>query len=529
MIARHLEMQDARKSRFARLAQYITSGVAGERVGAVRVTNCLSDPNCMKAVVAEVLATQDCNRRTTKDKTFHLLVSFRTGEKPTDDVLAAIEQRLCDSIGLGEHQRISAVHVDTDNVHLHVAINKIHPERLTICEPYRDYDKMARVCEALEAEYGLQVDNHEARKCPSENRADDMEHHSGLESLIGWIKRSDLPAKLEAAENWEQLHALCQQNGLTARLQGNGLVFESSSSGITVKASTISRKLSKAKLEARLGAFVPAVQQQAPKRQYQPRPLKTRVDTSALYARYQADRHARATTRAQLMDALRRERKQRVDDLMQRNRERRNRIKRSPGVPLTKRLLYGQAHQDMRAELDRIHAEHRRLRQAAYERTQRPIWADWLKLQALQGDEEALAALRAREGRTPLTGDTLTGNGMVNPGWVPQVANITKKGTILFRIGAAAVRDDGARLQVSDQAEDNREVCATALRLAIARYGNRITVGGTARFREQIVRAAAENRLDVRFGDEAMERLRRQLLAEQILRDKQQRPRGRGR
>ena len=104
-----------------------------------------------------------------------------------------------------------------------------------------------------------------------------------------------------------------------------------------------------------------------------------------------------------------------------------------------------------------------------------------------------------------------------------------KKGTILFRIGAAAVRDDGARLQVSDQAEDNREVCATALRLAIARYGNRITVGGTARFREQIVRAAAENRLDVRFGDEAMERLRRQLLAEQILRDKQQRPRGRGR
>ena len=536
MIARHLEMRDARKSRIARLVDYITSGVTGERVGAVRVTNCLSDPNCMQACVAEMLATQECNQRTTKDKTFHLLVSFRPGEAlPPDDVLAAIEERLCVGIGFAGHQRISAVHTDTDNVHLHIAINKIHPERLTIHEPYRAYDKMARICEALEAEYGLQIDNHAARKCPSENRADDMERHSGLESLVGWIKRSDLPAQLEAAESWEQLHALCQENGLSARLQGNGLVFEADN-GITVKASTVSRKLSKAKLEARLGAFVPAPdRQQVPKqRQYQVRPVPTRVDTSALYARYQVERDMLATTRRQVMDALRRERQQRVDDLMQSNRARRERIRRGPGGRWAKRVLYSHAHQALRAELDKIHAEHRRLRQATYERTRRPIWADWLKVQAMQGDEEALAALRAREGRSPLSGDTLSGNGMVKPGWAPRAVNITKKGTILYRIGAAAVRDDGERLQVSDQGIGNRTVCAEALRLAMARYGNRIAVGGCAQFREQILRIAVENRLAVQFGDEALERRRRELMAAQSVREKQahqenRRPRGRGR
>lgn len=170
MIARHLEMRDACKSRITRLVNYITSGVAGERIGTVRVTNCLSDPRCMKAVVAEMLATQECNQRTTKDKTYHLLISFRPGECPTDAMLADIEERLCASIGFTGHQRISAVHMDTDNVHLHIAINKIHPERLTIHEPYRAYNTMARVCEALEAEYGLQIDNHEARKCTDADR-----------------------------------------------------------------------------------------------------------------------------------------------------------------------------------------------------------------------------------------------------------------------------------------------------------------------------------------------------------------------
>ena len=528
MIARHLEMRDARKSRIARLVDYITSGVTGERVGAVRVTNCLSDPNCMKAVVAEIRATQDCNKRTTKDKTYHLLVSFRAGEKPADEVLAAIEERLCAGIGFAGHQRVSAVHYDTDNVHLHIAINKIHPELLTVHEPYNDYNKLARLCTALEAEYGLQIDNHEPRKCPSENRADDMERHSGLESLVGWIKRSDLPAKLDAAESWEQLHALCQQNGLTARLQGNGLVFEADN-GITVKASTVSRKLSKTKLESRLGAFVAAPErQQVPKqRQYQPRPLKTRVDTSALYARYMQDRQTLRIARQRAMAELRAERQAQVDAVKAGNRARRTRIKLFVGGRQAKRMMYGQAYQTMRSELDKIQHEHRLLRQAAYERTRCLIWADWLKRQAMQGDETALEALRAREGRSPLAGDTLGGNGMVKPGWAPQMVNITKKGTIVYRVGNRAVRDDGDRVQVSDEVD--RETATVALRLAIARFGSRINVNGSEQFREQILRVAVANRIDVHFGDARLEERRRVLMIEQSLRESRPRGRGRGR
>ncbi|WP_407214904.1 relaxase/mobilization nuclease domain-containing protein [Enterobacter kobei] len=32
--------------------------------------------------------------------------------------------RICEAMGYADHQRVSAVHYDTDNVHIHIAINK---------------------------------------------------------------------------------------------------------------------------------------------------------------------------------------------------------------------------------------------------------------------------------------------------------------------------------------------------------------------------------------------------------------------
>ena len=513
MIARHFEMRDARKSSFSRLAKYITDARNGERLGQVRVTNCHSDPQCLDAVVSEILAVQQRNVRARSDKTYHLLVSFRPGEAlPPDDVLAAIEERLCAAIGFAEHQRISAVHRDTDNYHLHIAINKIHPERLTILNPYQCHNKLMRLCEVLEAEYGLQIDNHEPRKCPSENRADDMERHSGLESLVGWIRRSDLPAKLEAAESWEQLHALCQENGLSARLQGNGLVFEADN-GTTVKASTVSRNLSKGKLEARLGAFVAARGQASRRRQYQPRPIRSRVDTTELYARYQREREALTHDRQRAMAALRAEHRRKINSAKRRAQIRRGVIKwgmRERGI---KRMFYNQVYQSMRREMDRIYAQYRQQCQAAYERTQRPVWADWLKIQAMQGDATALAALRARAGRAPLAGDTMSGRGTSAPGFASRPINITKKGTILYRMGESIVRDDGERLHVSDAAENDQVALRAALRLAMVCYGNTLKIDGSDRFRESIARIAAEEGMNIRFSDVALERRRRELMA----------------
>lgn len=51
----------------------------------------------------------------------------------------AIESEFAQAVGYGDHQRLCGVHKNTTQMHLHVAYNMIHPEKLMRHEPYRDY------------------------------------------------------------------------------------------------------------------------------------------------------------------------------------------------------------------------------------------------------------------------------------------------------------------------------------------------------------------------------------------------------
>ena len=221
MIAKHVPMRSAKRSDFAGLVTYITNAQRkSERVGCVAVAHCHSDRS--EVAITEVLNTQAQNTRAISDKTYHLILSFRAGEQPDDATLMAIEARVCQALGYGEHQRVSAVHHDTDHLHLHIAINKIHPSRYTLHDPYNDHKTLARVCELLEREYGLEPDNHQARKRGAQNRADDMERHAGIESLLGWIQR-ECQGQMQVAQSWAELHRVLRANGLALRERGNGL------------------------------------------------------------------------------------------------------------------------------------------------------------------------------------------------------------------------------------------------------------------------------------------------------------------
>ena len=117
-------MKAAEKSRFGKLVAYLLDPQGKKtRVGEVSITNCVSSDTTW--AVREITATQRLNARAISDRTYHLLVSLRAGENPDAQTLRVIEERFCKELGYAEHQRISVVHHDTDNVHIHVAINKI--------------------------------------------------------------------------------------------------------------------------------------------------------------------------------------------------------------------------------------------------------------------------------------------------------------------------------------------------------------------------------------------------------------------
>jgi hypothetical protein len=502
VIAKHVCSPSGVTHQFARLTKYLIDEQSKQqRVGEVRVTNCYSDE--VVAGMLEVLNTQAMNTRAGPDRTYHLLISFRPGEEVDGETLARIEDRVCAVLGFSEHQRISVVHHDTDNLHVHIAINKIHPTRFTIHTPYRDFHTLARVCEKLEAEYGLAKDNHQARKTGAENRADDMEAHSGLKSLLRWIKR-ECVEQIRGAKTWSELHQVLGDHGLEIRKRANGLVF-ADSSGVTVRASAVDRGFSQGKLEARLGAFEAAAggrNAPQPSKSYERNRYQCGINTAELYARYKSEQENHAHVRAAAC-AKARDRKNRLIERAKRN----GRLKRAFVKPMTaprvaKKFMYSAISTTLVGQLGAIHRAYLKERESIYAENRRMAWADWLREQASKGDKDALQALRSRPGATRTEGNGFS----VHQKPIPSTPSarpdgVTKRGTVIYSCGKTAVRDDGNRLSVSRET-DHAGLCA-ALQMAQERYGAQI---------ERVAFAAVAGKLEITFDDKALELRRRELV-----------------
>lgn len=215
-----------------------------------------------------------------------------------------------------------------------------------------------------------------------------------------------------------------------------------------------------------------------PAREYRKRPIPSRLDTTALYARYRQEQEGRRAFMAERLVDLRRRKNDAIEAAKQANRGRRLLIKcMSRGVG--KRLLYSHASRLMKVRLARIHAEYTRERESVYQDGRRLAWADWLRQQAVAGDDMALRALIARK---------------------PKGA-IGSNDAAVFGSGLAQVMGDASS-----------QVLSMALQLTAQRYGSEITVSGTSAFREQILLASVEHEVPITFADPALERRRQEMI-----------------
>lgn len=534
MIAKAIAMKVAEKSHFANLVAYMTDEQDTTfRLGQVSVTNCYSDGH--NDAIYEVLNTQMQNRRATSDKTYHLIVSFRAGEELSPETLQAIEAELCAGLGFKEHQRISAVHQDTENLHIHIAINKVHPVKHTIHNPYQDYKTLAKLCAQLEQQYGLEIDNHSTQRNHSAGRARDMERHSGLESLISWIQQKALDS-IKQANTWAELHATLYQNGLSIMLRGNGLAISTLDGAIGVKASSVARELSKGKLEQRLGTFQPANKQSLStikvKQRYERVALTTiseepeqserlkkpiKINSTDLYNVYQSERVASTVIRIEALQKARTQHQADIQHVKDKAASKRRWIKALIQPGINKKLLLALIGKSLQADIKRINADYRQQRQMLYAQHRRFTWLDWLQQKATQGNQNALQILRQRYSNVKVKGNYLIGIKSQFEPFEPPLTKgkVTKKGTVFYLHNKAVIKDDGNRFHVA--AEVNQDVLTTALVHAKKRHGYQLSVHGNALFQENVVRASVKAGLNICFDQENLEQRRVKLSAEMLL------------
>ncbi|MEA2727515.1 MAG: hypothetical protein QOF70_1990 [Acetobacteraceae bacterium] len=506
---------------WTRLNAYILdSAHEGEKVAWARVTNCQADDPGW--AVKEILATQAHNTRSRSDKNYHLVVSFPEGERPTRAQMEDIEDRLSAAIGFEAHQRVSAVHQNTDNWHLHVAINKVNPVTFRNVMPVRDHYLLQAACAELEIRHGLtrephtvdprQVDGQHPRKV--RGRAADFEAQHGGQSFGTWARTQAAAALLAARDSgkgWPEMHRVAAVYDLAIKSRGAGLVIGHREDGrLQVKASDVDRGLSMQALTAVLGPFESAgrVGPGAASSARYTKPGRS----GPLYAAFQRERADALAAKDLAVKALR-ELHLAYDQQLHDHHRDRLRQERLTGL---RGILRRDSFRHIAEQRTRDHTE-RKQREAEERRQLRarhtiPNWRGFLEAEAASGNEAALTALRARQQRRERVETELLA-----------ASDAGEARHIIYRHLRPAIRRDGRVVYrvddgglVSDEARQVRVNQVTAgatflaLTLAADRFGGRpLNVQGNDNFRQLTAHLAGASGLHVTFADAGLERQRK--------------------
>ncbi|MFT4080295.1 TraI/MobA(P) family conjugative relaxase [Rhodomicrobium sp.] len=509
----------------ARTFSYILDGQEGAgRVGTVRVRNCMSEAPDL--AIKEILSVQALNKRSRSDRTYHLVVSFEPGETPTPAQLEDIENELCAAIGLGRHQRISALHLDRAHLHLHIAINKIDSESLRCVEPYYDKRKLMAACVSLELKHGLAQTNHglSKRKRPK-GRPADLEAHAAESSFLSFVKdkiEASLLAVLGEKAEWRDVHVLMAREGFILKRRGAGLVIADAKSRLAVKASIVNRAFSMKELTSRLGAFQPGLAGTATVNDaYGRAPLRP-LSTATLYADYVRQRKQGSEARLESREAGALARTEVNSAFAKRRAE----VSRSGLTRLGKKARRAELRL-MRSRALAALSDTRREREAAIEEAYFFTWVSYLQARAKGGDQKALRALRASAAPGAKTAaafltakDAGAARTIILRDLNPVIG---RNGELVYRLAdGGAVTDEKLRIRI-DKA--SYQATIIALTLGAQRFcGQALAVEGTGAFKRQAVEAAAALSLAITFSDPAMEAERQRLMMSKTPRPRLSRP-----
>ena len=229
-----------------------------ERVAWTATRNLPLDDPQLAARIMEATAHQ--NDRVQKP-VYHLSLSAAPGEDFTREQWERIAERVLRDIGLDEHQALLVAHRDTNHAHIHLMINRVHPQRLKAWDNSYDYPRIERSLRHLEREWNL-------REVPGRHyhlRGQERpERDNGLtagerrekertqEEVWAERVRFRIRRDIQRAQGWADLEHRLKRHGLRLKKRGRGLVVTDGKR--MVKASRIHRGSSYAKLAERFGS-----------------------------------------------------------------------------------------------------------------------------------------------------------------------------------------------------------------------------------------------------------------------------------
>lgn len=254
------------------------------------------DPIVLKYQKIEMSQTASLNSRVI-DPIVHMVGSFKKFEVPTVEQFEEQIDILAKHLGAEELQMQYAMHLDTDNVHFHLIVNKVHPFKKNEHHENKVIDlgegwilnAVHRATAEIEAKQGWEPEpnpvfiyNHETGQCEKNpdyvpqpdaekiySKIRDQEHRHQQKSRMSseiavgtnyqrYIE-SDIQQVMSSAKNWKDWHERLAEIGILYEKKRNGSIFKiqtSEKQTLTFKASLFCNKQVTLKnLEKRWGDF----------------------------------------------------------------------------------------------------------------------------------------------------------------------------------------------------------------------------------------------------------------------------------
>jgi len=440
----------------------------------------------------------------------HYILSWREGEQPSPEQVEEAVSIFLDEMGWTGHQVIYALHRNTDNLHLHIAINRVHPETRKVVEVYRGFDIEAahKAIARIEHVQGWQrekrgryqvleggdlaraPDDPESPRRPG-TRARDLEHRTGEQSAQRIAVELGAPI-IRQAQTWEQLHRELAAKGMRYERTGSGAtVFVGD---VPVKASDVDRNASLAKLQKRLGAYRPApARQQVARRE--PQPIKPDVPG---WSSYIAERQAHYAAKNAAKLALDQRQEHEFRELLAKQKARREELLRGSwrGRGALLNAMRSVLAAEQAAEKAALRERHRRER--AQWRHQFQPYPDFEEWQRMRGRPDLAEGWRYRASEPQrLEGDRDEPPESPTPrdirDFVPEILGYQ----VQYRrsdggggAGGVSFVDNGPDIEIYDWRD--RDTVLAALQIAAQKWGG-ITVTGCDEYKAMCVRLAAEH------------------------------------
>jgi len=196
---------------FGALARYLVDGRNGDNPERVAWSTSRNLPTAEPELAGKIMrATAAQNLRVDKP-VYHLALSF----DPTDVVDRAAMERVADrvisALRLKEHQVLIVSHGDRDHPHMHLLINRVHPETGLVWNRWQDRAVIQQVLREEEQALGLRVvtsrltarqqevpDGSAAERAPAKERGADLRSAAPSQS-------SESPARSSTGGRFEEL------------------------------------------------------------------------------------------------------------------------------------------------------------------------------------------------------------------------------------------------------------------------------------------------------------------------------------